>query len=181
MRTVAIQGIRGSYREEAAMNMLGSSTELIECSDFASTFEAVTSKRAKWAVVPLRNKIVGEIADVAELLENTDLTIFEEFDLDIRHILAGVSGAEISDGMTVRSHTEALKQCSLFLAANPHIRRIAGADTASSISRIAGEDQKQNAAIGSARAAKIYGAKVLCEDIANDVTNWTTFGLIGQQ
>lgn len=181
MTTVAIQGIRGSYSEEAALRMLGVSADLIECRDFASTFEAVTSKRATQAVIPLRNKIAGEIEAVTELLARTELAILEEFDLYIRHVLAGTVGAEFDDVITVRSHSEALKQCSLFLAANPHIRPISGGDTASSISQITDENKRQNAAIGSARAAKIYGAKVLCEDIANDINNWTTFGLIGQQ
>jgi len=181
MTTVAIQGIRGSYSEEAALRMLGASADLIECCDFASTFEAVTAKRATHAVIPLRNKIVGEIGAVADLLAQTELTVLEELDLDIRHVLAGTATAEIGDVITVRSHIEALKQCSSFLAANPHIRQITGDDTASSISQIAGEDKKQNAAIGSARAAKIYGATILRKDIANDLNNWTTFGLIGQQ
>src|SRR5258706_4906072 len=181
MTTVAIQGIRGSYSEEAALKMLGASVDLIECRDFASTFETVSSKRAECAVIPLRNKIVGEILAIGTLLSQSELTIHEEFDLEIRHVLAGRVDAVMDDVTSVRSHAEALKQCSLFLAANPHVRQIAGGDTATSISQVADEGRKQNAAIGSARAAKIYGAKILCEDIANDINNWTTFGLIGQQ
>lgn len=180
MTTVAIQGIHGSYSDQATTEMFGGSVELIECIDFARVFEAVTSKLAGFAVVPLRNKIVGEIGAVATLLRDSELKILEEFDLEIHHVLVGTEEAKIKDLTTVRSHSEALKQCSLFLAANPQIRPVNGSDTALSISQIANENRTQNAAIGSARAAKIYGAKILCKDIANDANNWTTFGLIGK-
>ena len=137
-------------------------------------------KGAECAVIPLRNRIVGEIHAVAELLSRSGLTILREFEIEIRHVLAGTQGVAMKDVRTVRSHAEALKQCSRFFAANPHIKPITGGDTASSIRQIADEDQKQNAAIGSARGAKIYGAKVLCEDISNDIGNSTTFGLVGK-
>ena len=178
MKLAAIQGIRGSYSEEAALQMLGASVELIECSDFSSTFEALRSKRAKYAVAPLRNKIVGPIDAVAELLGQNEFEIIEEFDLKINHILAGPTGAVMEDVHCVISHSEALKQCSLFLAGHPHITCIVGGDTASSVSRVVRENVIQNAAIGSVRAAKIYGANILCENISNEKNNRTTFGLI---
>lgn len=181
MKLVAIQGIHGSYSEEAARQMLGPTAGLIECDDFASTFETVISNRASRAVVPLRNKIVGEIEGVADLLMKNGLKILDEFELKIHHVLAGTASAEIDDVITVQSHREALKQCSRFLAANPQMKQLAGSDTATSIRRIVLEDSRENAAIGSERAALFYGAKILCEDVANEKDNWTTFGLIGKQ
>lgn len=181
MKTVAIQGIRGSYSEEAARKMLGASTNLIECNDFISTLGAVSSNCAECAILPLRNKIVGEVETVANLLKKSDLRILEEFDLQIHHVLAGTAKAEIDDVTTVLSHSEALKQCSVFLAQNRRFRQIAGGDTATSIRRIVSENSRENAAIGSERAALFYGAKILSYDVANDADNWTTFGLIGRQ
>ncbi len=181
MNLVAIQGIHGSYSEEAARQMLGGSVELVECDDFASTFEMVSSNRASRAVVPLRNKIVGEIEAVADLLKTNGFRILDEFDLKIHHVLAGTGSAEIDDVTTVRSHREALKQCSQFLAANPGIRPIAESDTATGIRRIVSENSRENAAIGSERAALFYGARILHQDVANEKDNWTTFGLIGKQ
>ena len=96
MRSVAIQGIHGSYSEEAARKMLGASAELIECGDFISAFEAVMSNRVGCAVVPLRNTIVGKIGEVADLLEKNDVRVLEEFDLQIRHVFAGTASAGIA-------------------------------------------------------------------------------------
>lgn len=181
MTVVAIQGIYGSYSEAAARAMLGSGAELIECRDFPSTFEAVTSNRAERAVVPLRNRVVGEITGVSNLIGDGGFEILDEFDLQINHVLAGVASAEIDDVATVRSHTEALRQCSDFLKANPRMKPVTDNDTATSIRRIVSDGLRRNAAIGSERAALFYGAKILSREVANEKDNWTTFGLIGRQ
>jgi prephenate dehydratase len=67
----------------------------------------------------------------------------------------------------------------MFLSKHQKLQQIIGADTASSIRRIVEENNAENAAIGSRRAAEIYGAKILKENIADDLENWTTFYLLG--
>jgi len=181
MRLVAIQGIYGSYSEAAAQQMVGAGAELIECRDFASTFQAVLSKGAERAVVPPRNKVIGEIEGVSDLIDYGGFEILDEFDLQITHVLAGIAAAAIEDVTTVRSHREALRQCSEFLDANPRMKPVSDNDTATSIRRIVGENFNCNAAIGSERAALFYGAKILSRDVADEKDNWTTFGLIGRQ
>ena len=61
---------------------------------------------------------------------------------------------------------------------NKKLQQIIGADTASSIRRIVEENILENAAIGSRRAAEIYGGKILKENIADDLDNWTTFYIL---
>lgn len=158
--------------------MLGPAVELIECADFAATFEAVNDARAECAILPLRNSIVGEIEPVARLLRKGGFEIEREMTLKINHVLAGSSDSEIDSVKTVHSHPEALKQCSDFLSLHSQINQIAARDTASSISLIASRGDKQTAAIGSPRAASMYGAKILREGIANTSNNRTAFGLI---
>lgn len=176
--TVAIQGIRGSYSEEAARKFFGARALIVECPSFDETFRAVVTGRTRYAVVPLKNKIVGEIASAAEVLSRTDLKISDELPLEVRHVLVGTTEAEFETVKTVRSHVEALKQCRRFFSENKSLRQIIGADTASSVRRIIEERHAENAAIGSRRAAEIYGAKVLCEAVADDAENWTTFYLL---
>lgn len=179
MKTVAIQGARGSYSEEATLKMFGKKAEILECADFAETFQALLAKKANYAVVPLKNKIVGEIKQATAILRKTGLRILDELPLEVRHVLVGTPDAEFENLKSVRSHVEALKQCRRFLSEHAQIRQIIGADTASSIRRIVEENNLQNAAIGSRRAAEIYGAKILRENIADDAENWTYFYLIG--
>lgn len=175
---VAIQGIKGSYSEEAARKFFGAEAEIVECLNFEDTFRSVILNQTKYAVVPLKNKIVGEIKSATEFLNRTNLKISNELPLEVRHVLCGTRNAEIENLKTVRSHVEALKQCRKFLKCNDHLMQIIGADTASSIRRIVEENRAENAAIGSRRAAEIYGAKILKENIADDSDNWTTFYLI---
>ncbi len=180
MTTVAIQGVRGSYSEEATFALLGREASIVECNNFAETFNAVSTQLAEYAVIPVENKIVGEIEGSMKHLRGNIFRVYERIPLQVRHVLVGTSDADIGSVKTVRSHIEALKQCKRFLNANAQWTQFIAADTASSIRRIARENIASNAAIGSRRAAELYGAKIIAENIADDHDNWTTFWLIGR-
>ena len=102
----------------------------------------------------------------------------DELHLEVRHVLVGTNAARFENLKSVRSHVEALKQCRKFLSVNPDLQPVIGADTASSIRRIVEENITQHSAIGSRRAAEIYGAKILRENIADETKNQTTFYLL---
>jgi prephenate dehydratase len=176
---IAIQGTKGSYSEEAVGVMFDDSAELLECADFAETFAAVVSGKADRAVVPLRNKIIGDIESAVTALQQTNLKILDQLMLEVRHVLAGTPDAEFADIESVRSHEEALRQCSKFIADNK-FQAVTGADTASSVRRIVAEGDKKTAAIGSRRACEMYGGKILRENIADDAENITYFYLVGR-
>ena len=179
MTRVAIQGIAGSYSEEATRLIFGSEVSIVECDDFDSTFSAIRTHAADHAVVPVENKIVGEIRTPLELLKAGGYKTLDSLPLKVRHVLAGTPDATFAQLRTVRSHIEALKQCRRFLAANLQLTQIVGADTASSLRDVVAEGDSTKAAIGSRRAAELYGAKILRENIADDLDNWTTFYVIG--
>jgi 3-deoxy-7-phosphoheptulonate synthase len=132
MKKVAIQGIVGSYSEEAARKIVGEKAEILCCANFALTFETLLSGRAFYAVVPLKNKIVGFIQTPLELLNNSDLRVLDEHPLEVRHVLIGTADARFENLGTVESHPEALKQCRRFFRENKQIEEIGGSDTASS-------------------------------------------------
>jgi prephenate dehydratase len=178
MTRVAIQGINGSYSEEAARVMLGSDVSKVECRDFEAVFVSLRSGNADHAVVPVENKIVGEIRQSVDLLRAGPYRVLERLPFRVRHVLAGTPSADPEKLRSVRSHVEALKQCGRFLAEHSQLRLVVGSDTASSIRRVVDEGDAGRAAIGSRRAAELYGAKILREDIADDIDNWTIFYLI---
>jgi len=180
MTRVAIQGVSGSYSEEAVRKLLGKDASIVECRTFEETFSAVSLGDADSAIVPVQNKIVGEIRKPMELLKAGSFHVLETMSLKVQHVLVGTPGAEPGNLVSVRSHIEALKQCRKFLAAHPNLTQIVGADTASSVRRNVEEGNPANAAIGSRRASELYGAKVLRENIADDIDNWTTFYLVGR-
>lgn len=179
MTVLAIQGIRGSYSEEAALRLAGDEVTILECLDFAETFKAVTDYLVDYAVVPVENRIVGEIDSSMSIFRNSGLRIYDRMSLSVKHVLAGTPGADFDSIRSVRSHIEALKQCRKFLGLYPAWIQVIGADTASSIRRIVEEVSIECAAICSHRAVELYGARVIAEDIADNRDNWTTFCLIG--
>ncbi|HBE84142.1 MAG TPA: prephenate dehydratase domain-containing protein [Pyrinomonadaceae bacterium] len=175
---VAIQGIKGSYSEEAAAGFFESEFSLVECSDFDSAFSAITSGDADRLVVPVRNQIVGEISIVTQLIRKFGLKKMSEIVLTIDHVLAAAVGMEFANVRYVSSHVEALRQCSDFFSQFPQIAQITGKDTASCMRAAVRSRRDGRAAIGSRRAAEIYGAEVLCENISNAKENHTTFHLL---
>lgn len=179
MTRVAIQGVSGSYSEEAVRRLFGNDAALIECEDFDKTFDALKLGDVDGAVVPVENKIVGTIHRPVELLNEGAYRVLEKLDLRVQHVLAGTPDSAFDMLVSVRSHIEALKQCKRFLADHPDLTQIVGSDTASSVRRIVNEADPARSAICSRRAAEIYGAKILRENIADDIDNWTTFYLIG--
>ncbi|MBK6749603.1 MAG: hypothetical protein IPG67_06230 [Acidobacteria bacterium] len=178
MNQVAIAGIRGSYSESAASEYFDGDIELVECSTFEGAFGALRSGLAEYAVIPVRNSIVGEIASTKSLMKKKRPKVVDHVKIRIEHVLAGVQGATFDDLSIVRSHAEALKQCSSFLTANPHLEQLMGFDTASSVRSIVVAGLVRNAAICSERAADIYGASILRRRIADRASNATTFAVI---
>lgn len=180
MCRVAIQGIKGSYSEQATLEIFGQKAKILGCRDFDTTFDALHSGKADYLVVPLRNKIVGDIEKPLQLFKQSGLQILDELALEVRHVLIGTSDAEFTAIVSVESHAEALKQCKKFLENNPQIQNIVGEDTALSVKKIVYGKDTTRAAIGSRRAAEIYGGKILQENIADDSENITWFYLIGR-
>jgi prephenate dehydratase len=179
MTRVAIQGIKGSYSEEAALRLFGDGASIVEYRDFDHTFGALRIGKVDHAVIPVMNKIVGKIERPAKLIEEGGFKVFDQLQLSIKHALLGTANTAI-DGLTsVRSHPEALKQCGKFLDAYSRMKTQTCSDTASGVREIVEAANPSQAAIGSVRAAEIYGAAVLFEDIADDTDNWTTFYVIG--
>lgn len=178
MNHVAIAGIRGSYSESAASDYFCGELELIECSTFEGVFGALRTGIAKFAVIPVRNSTVGEIASTRSLMTKNRPDVVDHVVTKVEHVLAVVPGTALDDVISVRSHAEALLQCSNFFAANPQLEKVTGFDTASSVRSIVIAALPQYAAVCSERAADIYGAAILRRNIANRRSNATTFAVI---
>jgi prephenate dehydratase len=178
MKRVAIQGIKGSYSEQAARQMLGAAIDVVECLTFESAVDAVVNGESELAVVPIENKITGRIEPAASLIENCRLKIEDQCQLAIEHLLIGTPSASFEDLVSVSSHPQALKQCGNFLDRHPRLHWMTGSDTASCVKAVTESGNDSMAAIGSRRAAEIYGGTVVRENIADEAGNWTRFVLV---
>ena len=75
----------------------------------------------------------------------------------------------------MHSHPVALAQCNAFLANHPDIKAVEAEDTAGSAEYIAKYKCKGWAAICNASAAKLYGLKILQDQIQDNKHNFTRF------
>jgi prephenate dehydratase len=79
---------------------------------------------------------------------------------------------------SVESHPMALAQCSRFFADNPQLVRVEADDTAGSVAAVIASGDRTRAAIGSRRAAGIYGGSIIRENLEDQAENYTRFVLL---
>ena len=172
-KTIAFQGTFGAYSHLAAQELFPKD-QFLPCNDFTQAFNAVQSKNADIAVIPIENSAAGRVTDVHFLLSNTPLHIIGEHFLPIHHQLLGLPQSNLKNIKQAYSHPQALDQCSKFLH-KKNIAAIHQTDTAESC-RIINEKQDPSiAAIASTYAAEIYNLKILSSNIENATNNTTRF------
>ena len=176
--TIAFQGARGAFSEEAARKLLGPGVAVLPCERFEDIFRCVKEGRAAGAVVPIENTLAGSVHENYDHLVNFELPIVAETSVRIVHNLIALKGVPFSGIKRVFSHPVALNQCLDFFARNPRIERIPFYDTAGSVKMIAEEKLTDAAAIASSVAAEIYGARILRRSIEDDRRNFTRFFLL---
>lgn len=175
---VGFLGDRGSFSETAAFAILGKTCRYVSFPNFEELFDSINSDLADQFISPLENSLVGSIQPCYDLLANSTLTILAEIILPVTHFLVSCPEATIDSIQTVESHPAALGQCERFFAGHPHIRRVAGDDTAGSIRRAVESGDPTRAAIGGRRAARLYGGIILREHIEDHSENFTRFALL---
>ena len=171
----AYQGMPGAFSEEAARIMLGASASLLPCRTLEDVFAAIADGRAHSAVVPVSNSIAGDVPRCKALIARHTLRVVSEYDLPIAQALLASRGATLSTVRRVFSHPVALAQCGVFLSAHPALTPIVTFDTAGAVAEVIERGRPDEAAIGSVRAAHVWGATVLVQRIQDRADNRTRF------
>jgi prephenate dehydratase len=172
-RVIAFQGEAGAYSHMACREVYPDLVPL-PCATFEDTFAAVTEGRARLAMIPIENSVLGRVADIHHLLPESGLYIVAEYFLRVRQQLLGLKGADPDTIRVVRSHAAALGQCRRVIH-RLGLRPIVSADTAGSARFVAEQGDPREAAIASTLAAEIYGLDVLMPDIEDATHNTTRF------
>ena len=158
----AVQGVEGAYSMQAAEEMFRS-PKISYHKSFADVFEQVAAGKADYGVVPIENSNAGSVNEVYDLLSKFKLYIAKAKRLKISHCLAAAEGGH-------KGHRHGNFP---FASAVPMQRfhkkqgwKQEHADnTAEAAKAVAKERSKHKAAIASLRAAKLYGLKILKENI----------------
>ncbi len=177
---VAFQGEVGAYSEEAAFRFFGSSIEIRPRETLEDVFKIVESEEVQFGVVPIENSLEGSISRVYDLLLDSTLKVYGEIGLRVIHCLIGSAGAGLDTIKKVYSHPQALGQCRSFLK---HLNGelVPTYDTAGSVKMIKEKGTPDIAAIASARAAEIYGMKIIAQGIEDNPNNFTRFFILSRE
>ncbi|MEO8662264.1 MAG: prephenate dehydratase [Bryobacteraceae bacterium] len=175
---IAFQGERGAFSEEAILRLLGPDVEVVPCPWFDAVFKSLASGEVDAAVIPIENTLHGSVHENYDHLLQFDMRIIGETSVRIVHNLLAPAGVSLRKIRRIYSHPVALNQCLKFFADHPEMERVPFYDTAGSIKMVMEERPEGAAAIASARAATIYGARVLKRSIEDDQQNFTRFFLL---
>ena len=172
---IACPGIKGSYTEEACLKIFGGSGSIDYFDSFAEVFDAVEENRADYGILPIENSTAGDVSETYELLEKQKIYICGRITIPIKHVLA--ANEDAGEITSVISHRQALHQCAGFIKSKGYANK-AALNTSIAARTVSESDEKGMACICSAHCAKLYGLKVLAENIADSSGNCTRFIVI---
>lgn len=181
---VAIQGIQGSFHDQAAKELFSDRDyELVECTTFRDVFTSVQEGQTDYGVVAVENSLYGSINAVYKLLAERKLYISGETSLHVSLYVIAASELDIAKINTpntdVFSQREALGQCQLWLSSHlANAKIVETDDTAKAVQLITERNEGQNLAIAGKAAAELYDAKIIAGPINDELENYTRFFVI---
>lgn len=178
IKSVAIQGIKGSFHHIVSQNYFDKGIAIKECLSFDNAVESLLNKESDAVIMAIENSIAGSIIPNYALIDNHNLHIIGEYYLDIQHHLMALPNQKIDNIKEVYSHPMALLQCKEFFKKHSHIKLIEDKDTAEVAQRIQEHKLKNVAAIASKLAAKIFKLDILAESIQTIKHNETRFVIV---
>ncbi|MGB3606333.1 MAG: prephenate dehydratase [Psychroserpens sp.] len=181
IKSVAIQGIRGSFHHIVSQQFFDDTISINECLTFDDVVDSILDHKTDAAIMALENSIAGSIIPNYALIDSHNLHIIGEHYLDIQHHLMALPNQSIEDINEVYSHPMALLQCKAFFKHYPHIKLIEDKDTAEVAQRIQQHKLKNTAAIASRLAAQLFELDILSESIQTIKHNETRFVVVKTQ
>ena len=175
---VAFQGEKGAYSHLACLEVFPNA-DAIACSTFEEAFKLAQHNSEYKIVIPIENSLAGRVADIHYLIPKYKLQIHSEHFQRVTHNLLAIKGSRIEDIKTVRSHSQAIRQCSKMISENK-LKPIISADTAGSAKFISEKKDKTDSAIASELAAKIYGLEIIKSKVEDEPGNVTRFFIMGK-
>ncbi len=178
---IAIQGIRGSFHHQVALEYYKENVSVDECLSFEDVAKSLVVGESKQAVMAIENSIAGSIIPNYALIDKHNLQIIGEYHIPIEQNLMALPNQKITDIKEVHSHPMALLQCMDFLQQYPAIKLVEDKDTAETARRIATQKLHGIAAIGSKTAAEMYGLEIIAPSIQTIANNMTRFVVVTKE
>ncbi len=178
---VAYFGEPGSFSQQAMEEWFGTDVNGTPVADFRHIMEMVKQKEVEFGVLPIENSSTGGITDIYDLLIEYENTIIGEHIIKVEQNLLALPGVEISELNKVYSHPQGIRQSEAFFRDKSEIELLEEKSTSSAARKVANDNLRSQAAIGSLNAAKEYGLSVLVKGINREAQNATRFIVITNQ
>lgn len=181
MKKIAIQGIAGSFHEDAARRYFDDEIQVVECKSFTSVCNLIDTDQVSIAVMAIENSIAGSLLQNYALIRDYHLKIIGEIYIHIQMNLMANPGVKKEDIKTIYSHPIAIKQCAEYLEAHfPDARIIENQDTAASGKLVHDEKLADSAAIGNVRTSELYELEILDTGLETNKRNYTRFLILSK-
>ncbi len=178
---VVFQGVEGAYGQAAMQYYFGEDCNSFHVRTFRDAMEAIEEGSADFAVLPIENSSAGAVNEMYDLLVEFENYIVGETIIPITHTLCGLPGTKLEDIQRVYSKAEALMQTSRFLYEHSNWQQISVVNTAIAAKKVLEDQDKSQAAVCSAYAAKLHGLSVLNDNINDEPNNSTRFIIVTNQ
>ena len=175
VRRIAYFGPVGTYTEEAALRY-DPDADLQPFPTIAAVGNAVSTGITDQGVVPIENSLEGSVNYTLDLLiREPDLSIYQELVLPIEHYLMTKPGTRPAEIQVIHSHPQSLAQCREFLERSfPNAQQMASLSNSAAVSDML-ESSVPAAAIAPKRAAELYAAEIIGQNIQDSPNNVTRF------
>ena len=182
MKRIAIQGIAGSFHEDAARKYFGDEEiEVVECRSFQNVCELIDSDKVNIAVMAIENSIAGSLLQNYALIRDYHLRIIGEIYIHIQMNLMVLPGVKKKDVREIYSHPVSFLQCNEYLEKYfPNADRKELGDNAKVAKIISTEKIDYAAAISNLRSAELYGLQVIDKGIESNKKNYTRFWILSK-
>jgi prephenate dehydratase len=177
-------GPPGTFSEEAVRSAPDAAhAQLVALPTVRDTVMAVHVGAVERAVVPIENALEGPVGVTLDTLadDDTDVAIVGEVVIAVSPCLIARDDTAIDAIERVVSHPQATSQCARFLRERLPQAVVAAADSTAEAVRIVAAEPAPWAALGTRRAAELYGARVLAAGVEDEPGNATRFVWLARQ
>jgi prephenate dehydratase len=188
---IGIQGGKGSFNEEAIQYYLKKNKiakfKLIYLHTSENVLKALSVGTIDRGNFAIHNSLGGVVHESVIAMGKYNFTLVNEYAIKIAHALMIRKDATLSDIDTIMTHPQVLAQCRKNLAEKyPKLKKTSGEGDLidhALVARNLGEKilPKNVATMGSKVLAKLYGLKVVEDNLQDATKNYTSFLLVSRE
>jgi len=181
MKKIGIQGIEGSFSEEAAKSYCQkfgiTDFELAYLVSSMNVLDGLTEKTIDTGIFAMENAQGGVVIESVEALAKNQCKIIDMFYVEISQNLLAKDHIALGDIEEIHSHEQALKQCKDYLAEKFWSKKLVEQDDTAKAAQDLAKGKLPNhvGVIASKNSAEKYGLNILESDIHDLKKNLTLF------